>query len=90
MDRESLASSHQVHHPEISLTSATTATGVWALHDTVIDEEHDVYFEGAAYYFDEYAKEDGEWRIAHTGYRRTWEHFHPQHIASGWRLGKPI
>lgn len=89
MDRESLLSSHHVHHPEIALTSDTTATGVWALHDMVIDPDHDTYYEGAAYYHDEYVKQDGQWRIARTGYERVWEHSHPRHSASGWQLGMP-
>ena len=48
MDRESLLSSHHVHHTEIALTSETTATGVWALYGTVIDLGQDTYYEGAA------------------------------------------
>src|SRR4051812_27608845 len=27
---------HQGHMPEIELTSPTTATGIWALHDTIV------------------------------------------------------
>ena len=37
MGAPSFLSSHRVHHPEIELTSATTATGIWALDDVVID-----------------------------------------------------
>ena len=33
--RPSQATAHQVHAPEIELTSATTARGVWALQDVV-------------------------------------------------------
>jgi hypothetical protein len=33
--RRSQATAHQVHAPEIELTSATTARGVWALQDVV-------------------------------------------------------
>ena len=89
MDRESLLSSHHVHHPEIALTSDSTATGVWALHDTVIDQDQDTYYEGAAYYHDEYVKQDGQWKIAETSYRRVWEHYQQQHSASGWQFGTP-
>ncbi len=89
MDREALLSSHQVHHPEIALTSNTTATGIWALHDMVIDTEHDTLYEGAAYYHDEYVKQDGHWRISRTGYERVWEHYHQEHSASGWQLHAP-
>jgi hypothetical protein len=35
--RPAQAKTHQVHAPEIELTSATTARGVWALQDDVSD-----------------------------------------------------
>jgi bile-acid 7alpha-dehydratase len=73
MDRPSFLSSHRVHQPEIQLTSATTATGVWALEDYVIDLEHDLRLHGAAFYRDAYVKQAGEWKIQHTGYERTFE-----------------
>jgi len=73
MGSENFLSSHRVHHPEIDLTSATTATGTWALEDTVIITDVDFALRGAAFYTDEYVKEDGEWRIASTGYKRTFE-----------------
>lgn len=73
MDRKTFLSSHRVHHPEIDLTSDTTATGIWALEDSVIDEENQIALRGAAFYRDEYVKVDGEWRIKHTGYTRTFE-----------------
>ena len=67
-------SSHTCHHPEIALTSPTTATGVWALHDTVINLEHGWTLNGSAFYEDRYVKgTDGQWRIQHTGYTRTYE-----------------
>jgi uncharacterized protein (TIGR02246 family) len=89
MDREALLTSHHVHHPEIALTSDTTATGIWALHDTVIDQDHDALYEGAAYYHDEYVKQDDQWRISRTGYERVWEHYHQRHSASGWEFSSP-
>jgi len=88
MDRNGMLSSHQVHHPEIAVTSDTTATGVWALHDSVIDLDNDSYYVGAAYYHDEYVKQDGQWRIAHTGYERIWEQYQTR-STSGWKLGMP-
>jgi hypothetical protein len=66
-------SSHRVHQPEIELTSATTATGVWALDDVVIETEAKLTIRGAAFYQDEYVKVGGEWKIAKTGYRRIYE-----------------
>jgi hypothetical protein len=73
MSRNSFLSSHRVHQPEIELTSETTATGIWALEDTVIDTEHDITLRGAAFYRDEYLKIDGQWKIQSTGYQRTFE-----------------
>jgi uncharacterized protein (TIGR02246 family) len=73
MNRAGVLSSHRVHHPEIDFTSPTTATGTWALEDTFIDEDAGVTIRGAAFYVDEYVKQDGAWRIRHTGYRRTYE-----------------
>src|SRR5512140_2710466 len=32
-----MVTTHRVHQPEIDLTSATTATGIWALDDVVIE-----------------------------------------------------
>src|SRR5258706_12647788 len=40
MGRPTFLSSHRVHQPEIDFTSDTSATGIWALEDTVIDEQH--------------------------------------------------
>jgi len=37
MGADSFHSSHHVHHPEIDLTSPTTATGIWALEDVVVE-----------------------------------------------------
>jgi uncharacterized protein (TIGR02246 family) len=66
-------SAHRVHHPEIELTSPTTATACWALDDVVIAPAAGVTIRGAAYYEDEMAKFDGRWLISHTGYRRLYE-----------------
>lgn len=75
MDRMTFLSSHRAHHPEIDLTSDTSATGIWALEDYVIDEENEVTIRGAGFYRDKYVKMDGAWKILHTGYTRTFEEF---------------
>ncbi len=64
---------HQGHHPEIDLTSDTTATGSWYLQDRVIVPSADLEIGGTSFYSDRYAKTDGVWRIAHTGYTRVFE-----------------
>jgi hypothetical protein len=77
-------STHIAIHPEITLTSPTTATGVWRFQDIV-------YFSGphpelvmpgiqggeelvgAGYYHDEYVKLAEGWRIKSTGYVRIFQ-----------------
>ena len=73
MARPTFLSSHRVHQPEIDFTSSTTATGVWALDDVVIETEAKLTIRGAAFYHDEYVKVGGEWKISRTGYRRIYE-----------------
>jgi hypothetical protein len=64
---------HQGHHPEIELTSPTTATGIWYLEDQVIDAKRNTTLRGAAFYHDEYVKQGGAWKLQSTGYVRTFE-----------------
>ncbi len=68
-----MISSHRVHQPEIDLTGPTTATGIWALEDTVIETDSNITIRGAAFYRDEYVKIGGQWKIKSTGYTRTFE-----------------
>jgi bile-acid 7alpha-dehydratase len=75
MNRPTVLSAHHGHHPEIELTSASTAVGVWALADIFIDLQAGITIRGAAYYRDEYVKVDGQWKIKSTGYDRTFEEF---------------
>jgi len=72
MGRPAFHSSHRMHHPEIVI-DGDEATGVWAMDDVVVDTEFDVVVAGAGFYDDRYRRVDGVWRIAHTGYRRTFE-----------------
>ena len=76
LGRRKRLSLHTAHHPEITLHSATTASGVWALEDTNFWDDGTV-LHGAGYYQDTYAKVDGEWKIRSTGYDRTFEHVIP-------------
>jgi len=85
MDRGSFLSSHRVTQPEIELTSDTTATGRWALEDTVIDTQHEITIQGAAFYEDRYVKKGGAWKIQHTGYERTFEQMQSRKD-QGWRV----
>lgn len=58
---------HHGHMPEIELTGRTTARGTWAMMDYVEFAPQDGRrrsFVGYGHYFEEYRKDDGEWRIA--------------------------
>ncbi len=64
---------HFASQPEITIDGAA-ASGTWCFEDTVIATQYKVVIKGAAFYEDRYAREgDGKWRIAHTGYVRTYE-----------------
>ncbi len=77
MGAEDFLSAHRVTQPEIDVVDATRATGTWGLVDEVLVKQHNVRVRGAAFYTDEYVKVDGQWRIARTGYTRTFEEFLP-------------
>jgi ketosteroid isomerase-like protein len=67
-------SMHAAGQPEISI-DGDKATGIWSFQDTVISTTHQIVIQGAAFYEDRYEREaDGKWRIAHTGYVRTYEY----------------
>lgn len=53
---------HQVHAPEISLTSPTTARGTWALSD-VVRLIPMFTLRGYGHYDEKYVKTDGQWRL---------------------------
>ena len=64
---------HRAGQPEITV-HGDTAEGIWSFEDTVIATGYRVVIAGAAFYRDRYERgEDGRWRIAHTGYVRTYE-----------------
>ncbi len=86
MGSTAMLTSHRVHHPEIDLLGPAEATGTWALEDVVILTDAQVNVQGAAFYTDRYVKVDDEWRIAHTGYRRTYEELVPRASIAGIKL----
>jgi hypothetical protein len=73
MPEKDMLTSHKVHHPEITLTGPDTADARWGLEDVVIILSAGLTLRGAAIYEDKMVKRNGEWRIAHTGYRRLYE-----------------
>lgn len=64
---------HHVNHPEIALTSATEATGIWYLKDWFCDLRNKIVTDGSALYRDRYRKQDGVWKIAYASYERVYE-----------------
>jgi hypothetical protein len=62
-NRKLLAEATTVHHghtPEITITGADTATGIWAMMDIV---KLGAGFRGYGHYHEEYIKQAGRWRI---------------------------
>lgn len=62
LGRSTQATAHQVHAPEIELTSATTARGVWALQD-VVRFGPGVSLVGYGHYHETYENVAGRWVI---------------------------
>lgn len=84
---------HQVHAPEIELTSPTTARGVWALED-VVRFGPGVNLRGFGHYTETYEKVDGQWVFTSSALTRLREDvfnaFVSVYISSGLRrvIGK--
>jgi len=56
---------HHGHMPEIEVTSATTATGIWAMED-MLRWPNGAEMHGYGHYHETYEKVDGQWRIKST------------------------
>jgi hypothetical protein len=67
---ENAATMHHCHTPEITLSSSTSAIGIWAMEDWIIfgtgQELH-----GAGHYRETYEKQDDTWRIKTLHLTRT-------------------
>jgi hypothetical protein len=86
MGSTTMLSSHRVGQPEIELVGPDEATGTWALDDVVLMTDLGITVRGAAFYDDRYVKVGGEWRIKHTGYKRTYEELFPRASIAGLEL----
>jgi hypothetical protein len=64
---------HHVNHPEIEVTSATTATATWYLKDWFLDLRNRIITDGSSLYKDRYVKRDGKWLIEFASYERIFE-----------------
>jgi hypothetical protein len=76
--------SHRVHQPEIRLDGPARATGTWAMEDAVMDLPDRRTIRGAGFYDDVYVKLDDEWKIASTGYQRTYVELHAVERRAGY------
>jgi hypothetical protein len=77
--RETLADVVTVHHghmPEITVTSATTATGVWAMEDRLRWPDGTT-LHGFGHYHETYEQAAGDWRIATSTLTRLRMDFAP-------------
>ncbi|WP_373863621.1 nuclear transport factor 2 family protein [Nocardia vermiculata] len=65
-------SAHHGHTPEITLTSNTTATGIWAMEDQLWWTNGDVeeHLHGYGHYHEKYRKVDGKWLISYRNLTR--------------------
>jgi hypothetical protein len=68
---------HHGHMPEITLTGADTAEGIWYLEDIFINVESRTHTIGSAIYKDIYRRDGGAWKIARTEYDRVIELIFP-------------
>jgi SnoaL-like domain len=60
--KASQVTAHQIHAPEIELTSATTARGLWAIND-VVRLLPALTLNAYGHYHETYEKSDGQWSI---------------------------
>ena len=68
-----MVTQHNGHHPEIDILSDTEASGIWYLHDFVLEFRRKQHITGTAFYRDTYVKREGQWKIKHTEFERIYE-----------------
>jgi hypothetical protein len=66
---------HQIFAPEITITSATTAKGIWGLADHI--RMPTCIFRGWGHYNEDYIKQNGIWRIKNVTVTRL-------HVEETW------
>jgi len=71
--RASFFGIHHGHHPEIKMTSESTAHGTWAFYSYMVDSQEKMGLRMGALYYDDYVKVDEQWRIKHTGYNTIFQ-----------------
>jgi hypothetical protein len=69
---QDVLSVHHGHMPEIEITSATTATGIWAMEDYLVFAGA-LELQGGGHYYETYVKENGKWKIKSLELKRLRE-----------------
>jgi hypothetical protein len=72
LKKPSQATAHQVHAPELELTSPTTARGIWALED-VVRLAPGINLRGYGHYHETYEKVGDHWLIKSSTLTRVRE-----------------
>ena len=67
---EGAQTKHHCHTPEITLTSDTTASAIWAMEDLLLFPNGGELF-GAGHYHETYEKRSGNWVITSLHLTRT-------------------
>ncbi|NLU84608.1 nuclear transport factor 2 family protein [Rhodococcus sp. HNM0569] len=67
-----VTSAHHGHTPEITFTSPTTATGIWAMEDNLwwTNGDTEESLRGWGHYHEEYRRVDGRWLISYRNLTR--------------------
>ncbi|WP_233365634.1 MULTISPECIES: nuclear transport factor 2 family protein [Rhodococcus] len=70
-----ITTAHHGHTPEITLTSDTTATGIWAMEDELwwTNGETEEHLHGYGHYHEKYRKVNGAWLISYRSLTRLRE-----------------
>jgi hypothetical protein len=63
---------HHGHLPEIRVSSATSADGIWAMDDTIRDLEDRLVLRGSGYYHETYIRRADVWTISNMRLERLW------------------
>ncbi len=64
------ATVHHCHTPELTLTSPTTATGIWAMEDLLVFPDGSE-LHGAGHYHETYERRESDWQITRLHLTRT-------------------
>ena len=60
-----IATAHHGHTPLITVHSAETASGIWAMEDNLMMPDG-ARMQGYGHYHEDYRKTEGGWKISHT------------------------